>query len=280
MPRPALRACIALIGVLALAACMFSPGKFESTLDLRRDGRFTFGYVGEIHFLALSKLAKAGQDAKTFEPEACHEDETGEERACTGDELAEQRRTWEQEKSARQQREAREAQSMRAMMGDLDMSDPKSGEALAARLRRQAGWRRVEYRGDGLFNVDFQISGTLDHDFAFPTIEQFPLANAFVQLTRRNDGSIRIDAPGFGPSTGMAMMGGMAGALGGSADKDLADLPTPDGRFTLTTDATILANNTDEGPQAGAAGRRLHWEVNTRTRTAPMALLRLSAPTP
>jgi hypothetical protein len=278
LPKAPLARAAALLTVLLLAACVFSPGRFTSALDVRQDGRFTFSYVGEMHFLPLSKMATAGDKAATFTPEPCLDGDTGDERPCTAAQLAEQRETWERERKEKEERDKREAQSMKMVMGDLDMSDPRSGEELAARMRRQAGWKRVDYRGDGLFDVEFQLSGTLDHDFAFPTIEQFPLANAFVQITRRADGSIRIDAPGFGPAAGAGMLGGLAASAGGSPDGGMPEVPVPDGRLILTTDAPILANNTDEGPREIAGTKQLEWPVNARSKAAPMALLRLVAP--
>ena len=52
-------------------------------------------------------------------------------------------------------------------------------------------------------------------------------------------------------------------------------LPTIDGTLTLTTDGTILANNTDDGPAADPAGKRLVWKINARNPAAPMALVQL-----
>ena len=42
-------------------------------------------------------------------------------------------------------------------------------------------------------------------------------------------------------------------------------LPEIDGTFRIVTDGQILANNTDEGPQAGAGGQVLEWRVTKRT---------------
>jgi len=164
------------------------------------------------------------------------------------------------------------------MLGGIDPSDPRAAEDLAARLRQQAGWRRVTYKGDGLFEVDFAISGQLDHDFAFPTIERFPMANAFVQLSVRGDGTVRMDAPGFASAmSGEPWRQMMAASAAEKQGRDAPpSLPVVDGSFTVTTDTTILANNTDQGPQADTAGQRLAWTVNARTQAAPMALLRLS----
>ena len=52
--------------------------------------------------------------------------------------------------------------------------------------------------------------------------------------------------------------------------------PKLDGTFTLTTDAEILANNTEDGPKADPAGRRLVWKMNAQNPAAPMALLQLA----
>jgi len=264
---------------LALSACLLTPGKFASTLDLRRDGRFGFTYTGEIRMLALSRLARqAGAGKDRFAPSPCHDDDL-KQRPCTAAETAEQKRSWEDEHKASAERRAREAEQMKALLGGIDPSSPQAAEELAARLRRQAGWKSVVYKGDGLFVVDYAIAGRLDHDFAFPTIERFPMANPFVQLTRRSDGSVRVDAPGYGAASGggnpfAAMMGGMMAGMDGAQ----ADSPAPpmfEGTFALTTDGQILANNTDEGPRPDTAGQRLAWTVNPRAAAAPTALVRL-----
>lgn len=264
---------LALLSLL-LASCLLVPGRFTSALDIRKDGRFSFSYTGEIHMLALSKLAE-DEAAKEFAPSPCYKQDTFDERPCTAEELAEQKRNWEQDRANSAEKRRRDAESMKALLGGIDPSNPRAAEELAQRLRRQAGWKQVTYKGDGLFDVDFAISGRLDHDFTFPTIERFPMANAFVQIAVRNDGTVRVDAPGFAPaSTGepyRGMMRGLSGEEGGaSAPAEI------DGHFTIRTDGAILANNTDEGPQADPAGQKLDWAVNLRTPAAPTALIRLA----
>jgi hypothetical protein len=275
---------------LLLSACLLSPGKFTSALDLRRDGRFSYSYKGEIFMLGLSKLAEMGQAEarKPFVAKPCEDDNT-DVRRCTAAELAEQKQTWADEQGAAAVKAKKDAESMKAMMGGIDPTNPKAAEELAARLRRQVGWRSVVYKGDGLYLVDFAIAGRIDHDFTFPTIERFPLADAFVQITRRNDGTVRIDAPGFAPSAGgspfaQMMGGGMMGGLMDGASSSGSDksakpgaptMPVIDGQFTLTTDGDILANNTDEGPQADTTGKRLQWTVSPRTTAAPTALIKV-----
>jgi hypothetical protein len=125
--------------------------------------------------------------------------------------------------------------------------------------------------------VDFAITGRLDHDFVFPTIERLPQANAFVTLVRRSDGSVRIDAPGFTAGTGgdpfrsMMRMAAMEGE-----QKDMPKVPELAGTFTVTTDAEVLANNTEDGPEAMTTGKQLRWTINTRTEQAPTALVRVA----
>jgi hypothetical protein len=285
------RAAVPALACLALSGCFLQAGKFDSTLDLRKDGSFTFSYKGQIYLLALSKIADIAAKAETagdqFAPETCYDDDLN-ERTCTADELAEQKRTWEEGKEKKKQEDAKNAEMMRAMLGGIDPADPEAAKELAERLRHQAGWRAVTYVGDGLFEVDFVLSSKLTHDFVFPTIERFPMANAFVMANRRADGTVRIDAPGFTAQSAtnpmQAMMSGAlaAGASGTTDSAQSAEAPAApavpeiDGTFRIVTDGEILANNTDEGPQAGPRGKTLQWRVTKRTQVAPLALVRLA----
>ncbi len=268
---------------LMLAACLLFPGKFTSSLDLRKDAQFSFVYKGEIYLLALSKMAgqSASGNAK-FAAQACQDDE-GKDRKCSASEVAQQKKDWLDGQKAAAEKSKKDSESAKAFLGGIDPSDPKAAEDLAARLRRQAGFRSVLYKGDGLYLVDFAIAGRLDHDFVFPTIERFAMANAFVQISRRSDGSVRVDAPGFGPNAASspfaAMMGGMGGMMGAGESKDTAGntakMPVADGVFSITTNGTILSNSTDEGPKPDPMGQRLTWAVNPRSPAAPMALIKL-----
>jgi len=271
---------------LLLSGCFVSPGSFTSAIDLRKDGRFSYAYNGEIYLLGLSKLAELGSKSKWLEPfkaESCYNDDAEMTvRECTRDELDKQKADWEENRRADMERKKRDSEMMKAVLGGIDPSNPKAAEELADRLRRQAGWKSVVYKGDGLFVVDFAISGRLDYDFQFPTMERFPMANAFVVLNKRADGAVRMDAPAFGqPAQGnpMANMGQLAamGAALDTKDKDGSALKLPElnGTLVLTTDGSILANNTDEGPAAGTTGQRLEWKITPRTTAAPTALVRL-----
>lgn len=281
--RLAAAAVFAAAASVVLSACVLWPGAFESTLDLRRDGTFTFSYSGEIHLLALSKLADMANQAEQdeeFVATACW-DEDYNDRECTAEEIAEQREMWAAEAEDRKARAEREAESMRQLLGGIDPASPQAAEELAARLRRQEGWRQVEYRGDGLFVIDFSLSSRFGHDFAFPTIERFPLANAFVIANARQGRTVRIEAPGFStqsgsnPFQGMPELAAIGAAAAASEGSEFPTIPEMSGTFRIVTDGQILANNTDEGPQATAEGQVLEWRINRRTDTAPMALIQL-----
>lgn len=269
-----------------LAGCLLSPGRFTSAMDIRRDGRFTFSYEGQIHLLALTKLAEMGAKAaaaEEFVKQPCYDDAEIEERDCTAEEIAKQKTDWENARREREEKAKRESEMMRAVLGGIDPGDPAAAQELADRLKRQAGWQQVDYKGNGLFEVRFRTAGRLDHDFLFPTMERFPMSNFFVVANRRAEGTIRVDAPGFAAQSGgspfLGMMTGMAGAIQaaeGAKGSKAPELPEMVGSFTLTTDGEILANNTDEGPQAAPAGRKLAWTISKRTAAAPTALIRLA----
>ncbi|MCY1671247.1 hypothetical protein OVA07_09505 [Novosphingobium sp. SL115] len=275
-----------LAAVILLAGCVLLPGKFVSDIALRKDGSFDFSYKGDIHVLALSKMAanernKDTADA-TFEPSTCYNDETGEERTCTDDELAEQKQVWDDEqvanKAAAQERKASEEKMMKTMFGGLDPSDPRAAQEFAERLRRQKGWKSVIDKGDGRFEVEFAIAGRLDHDFTFPTIEKFPMVAPFVTIIRRVDGSVRVEAPAFASNASNSPLMGMAAAVADekSGRNGGDSQPVLDGVLTLVSDGEILANNTDDGPVSSPLGRKLEWKVNARTTAAPTALIKIA----
>ena len=283
--------------LLVLAGCMVLPGRFASDLALRKDGTFTFHYKGEIILAALAQGAKGSKadavPAEPFEQQPCTDPATDETHDCSAAEIAQQRAKWSDEqkerKSAKAQEDAQNRKMMQTMMGGIDPDDPGAAAAFAQRLARQQGYASVVSKGQGKFEVDYTIAGRLDHDFSFPTIERLPMVMPFVTVIRRADGSVRVDAPAFSTAAANPVMpglGAMAGAMGGniksndtSGKKPGVDgPPIADGTFTLRTDGQILANNTDEGPQAESASglTRLDWKVDARTAAAPTALIKLA----
>ena len=264
---------------LMLTGCFLTPGKFASSLDLRRGGEFTFVYDGEIHMLALSEMARKGsKGSAVFKPEPCQTN-AGAPRECSASELDRQMRAWEARQAAGEQRKEAEAEQFAMMFGGIDPSDPETARALAERLRQQRGWERVDYRGDGRFDVRYRVTGSLDHDFVFPVIEGLPATSPFVLVALRENGSVRIDTPGFAGPAGsyQGILQAMA-MEGARQEADAPQLPQPDGVFTITTDGALLANNTENGPAPDTSGQRLEWNVSPRVKSAPTALIDLTRP--
>lgn len=285
-----LRAAALLSGLaLALAGCFMSPGKFTSELALTGPESFTFRYDGEIFFFGLSKLAQMGVAAEeAFTPSECFSDETFEPRECTKEELDAQRAEWDAGAPARAAKAKQDAEAMKAIMGGIDPSDPKAAEQLVKLLERQKGWSRVVHKGDGLFEVSYAVSGTTGHDFMFPMIEGFAPVNPFVQMFLRDGSQARVNAPGFAIQNGDNPIGGMAGGMGalaglaamgaaeGSDTPAVPSGPVLEGTFTIRTGPgmRILANNTDEGPEAAPGGGEvLRWSITRGTTQAPTALI-------
>lgn len=266
---PVLRALAVLAMALLAAACILAPGKFSSKLELKKNRDFSFDYTGEILMIPLMKTDK---DAP-FEPAPCHDETSDEERTCNAAEIADQKSEWTKNRAEKRKSDA---EATRALLGGLDPSNPQAGYELATKLRRQVGWKKVEYLGEGRFEVEFAISGRLDHDFVFPTIEGLAMSNPFVQVITRDDGVVRVEAPAFGPQAGgTAMASMMAGMTGGTGDAPRSENQA-DGTFTVVTKAEILANNTNEGPERASGGKALSWRVTARTPAAPSALVKLS----
>ena len=346
-----------------LSSCFIVPGKFESAMEISKDGSFAYSYDGEVHLLGLTQLATMGglgrgssedmdapcytysweeeeavagamedaaeaaaeaveeaaseeaveftalqeqddDDASAEAPEdapvaapappivlepADDDDIWGEdrkERDCTEAELEERKERAEQKKK----RDERTAKQMAALFGGIDPSDPKAGDKIAERLERQLGWKKVEHLGDGKFDVDFEISSKMDHDFSFPMMEGMTAAQPFLYAYRR-DTAVRIEAPGLavaqsGLDFGSQAFGGLnllkfATSMAADDDDEISEddfafLFEISGSFTLTTDSEILANNTDEGFTRLSDGRRkLVWNIDSDTKDPPMALIEL-----
>lgn len=196
-------------------------------------------------------------------------------RKCTAEELAQRRRDWERSMTETRSRRDRERDQMKAMLGGIDPGDPATMSEFARRLQGQGGWKKVVHKGDGLFEVDYEISGRLDHDFVFPVFDRVEFIMPFVQATRLGSGKVRITAPAF-VKPGAEWMGmsaaGAAAAMGRERNWPFREA---EGTFTLVTDAAILTNNTREGPSSEGGSQILKWTVSPLDRGRPEALLQL-----
>lgn len=270
---------LATISAMLLTGCMLSPGRFTSEMILKRDGTFSFTYNGEIQLITMSWLAQLEADSiesAADEAIACFDDTSFEERECTEEERAAQKKEFSEAASRAKQEQQKQADEVRKMFGGIDITDPAAAQELARRLERQAGWNKVTPKENGLFEVEYAISGRLNYDFLFPTVEQFPVMNYFVIAGRRDDGTVRIDAPAFNrDSLQLKQMAALAGTGVGGTDRYVKGIPGVDGTFTIITDGKILANNTDAGPADSPDGQKLSWKINSMTDASPTALIDL-----
>jgi len=282
------RTLIALAAPLLLTGCLWGPGKFSSTLDLRKDGSFTLDYRGEI-VLAMPDESKTslpwGNDfARCYSdgrvelmPGVWPEEATPSElkdlsenadkkRPCTPAEISKLKKEYEQRAAEKAAAKAKEGAEMAKLFG-LPGLDDASARAFAEKLRKYAGWRSVVYRGKGVFEVDYHFVGRASQDFLFPALPDNALIIPFIALRRRSDGSVLVSAPA------MSGKGAYPGAGGGSP----VDGPAPraEGRLTVTTNGEVLTNNSEDGPQRTAAGQQLHWDVTPSSAKVPETLIRL-----
>lgn len=258
------RLVLALLAPLLLTGCLFTPGKFSSNLDIGRDQSFAFAYAGEILFSADPKATDGISDDDdeeatdiSFEPSCM--DEEGESRVCTADEKAAQAEAAAARKEERAKRRAEMAKTF-----GVDPEDEASMKAFAAALSKEAGWKSVEYLGEGKFKVDYAVRGTLDRDFVWPVYPKMEMVFPLVVIRKRADGAVQVIAPGFANGAARPSFENPLSQRGGKAD----------GVFTIGTDAEIVTNNTDDGPVREGARQKLVWKVDAFASKTPETLIR------
>lgn len=264
-----------LLTTLLLTGCFITPGKFTSQLVLEKDGSFDFVYNGEISILGFSNLMDMAAEAETENEDFSGEcyDDNFEDRPCTEEEIAEKRA----EKAGKSKQEL---EMMKAMLGGIDPSSPEAIETFIERVSRQKGWNSIRYKDNGIFDVEFGITGNADQGFSFPMLEKVQGTSPFVTIIARKDGKVRISAPGFAGGDQGAGLGGMGslamltGMSGKPGDPDgLPQLTLPEGTFTVRTNGDILTNNTEEGPSTENGQSVLRWEISPATAQAPETLI-------
>ncbi len=301
----------ALILPLLLAGCFLTPGAFNASMDVRKDGTFTFAYKGEMIFQSPNDLvgakgspkiwsdanAKCTKD-KDSEPYYDEYSDVGEAkvdgavdeaattkndidappsdaRPCTKAELAKLKKDFDESQSAKRAKDKTESDQFAAMFG-FNPGDEAANQKIAANMMKYEGWKSVTYRGKGVFDVDYQLTSKAGHDFLFPLLPQGDFIIPFVALRKREGGTIGVNAPALvgGGIKALAARGQALGRMGGG--KELAGMGSlTKGTFTLTTDGEILTNNTEDGPAKDPRGRRLVWDIGPQTDKIPEALIRL-----
>lgn len=242
-------AAVVMIAPLLLTACLFTPGKFVSSLTINKDRSFTYTYKGEVIAIdpdSMDGMAGSGDEVTN---EVIDLDADANATVVADDSLKpEDHAAAKAEKKANRDKQFRE---------------------LAAQLVKEPGYSKVEYLGDGKFLVDYSISGVLTHNFVYPFNQDSGLIFPWIAIELRGKDTVRVKAPGFAKQDMSGM--GMAGAgSGGAADG------TASGSFTLTTDAEIVSQNNEEGGAKAGGKTVITWNVTPITKDAPMAVLRVT----
>lgn len=240
-----LRAFAALAGVLALAACVLTPGKFTSTLTINKDRTFAFTYVGEVIALDLGNELAEGMKSKSKSGE-----DDGDAAKPTNAALL---------KSA-----DRDADKRAEKKAEFD----RKCRAIAAALVKEAGYRKAEYLGDGKFMIDYAITGTLTHNFIYPFNSDAEAVFPFIAIELRADGKVRMRAPAFAKDSTNGGPGDLGGAMGSAGPGGKLD-----GTFTLDTDADLVSQNNEAGATTVGGRKRVVWSVTPLNKTAPMAVI-------
>ena len=269
---------------LLLTACLWGPGKFASDLTLK-DGSFVLAYRGEI-VLQTPPDAQAKAEPWTPDKVRCRKDgevevqpwigsveadDDNPVRPCTAAEIAKARTDYETQAAERAKTKREEAEQMAKMFG-LPGFDEESNRAFAAKLSKYAGYRSVQYRGKGVFDVDYHFEGRATQDFVFPAMPDNDFLIPFVAIRRRADGSVLVTAPAF--TGGVGPLGVRAGAAAAGAMKD-GPVSRAQGRFTIITNGEVLTNNSEDGASPHAVGRQVRWDVGAGSTKIPEALIRL-----
>lgn len=242
------RIALALAAPLLLAGCLLTPGKFVSTLSVNADRSFAFAYKGEV--IALDPGEEMSKGLNSGSDESGSEDDPAAEESSFFTPIA-----WQESPD-----DAAEAAQKKA-------ETERKRREIAETLRKEAGYRSVEYLGDGKFMIDYAISGTLDHNFVYPYNLDAEIIFPFIAIEMRAGGNIRVKAPAFGNEKSMGDTG-----MGDSADaaKNL------DGTFTLDTDAEIVSQNNEDGVQTVNGRKTIVWEATPLSKAAPVAVLKMA----
>jgi hypothetical protein len=234
---------LAVVAPFILVGCVLVPGKFASTLHVAADRSFAFTYQGEVIAIDLAgEMAKIGAMGR-----AAGDADTNTETDPGGislDDIAFQ--------------DAEDA--------DEQAKADARFRAIADALRKEPGYRSIEYKGDGLFAIDYATRGSLTHGFVYPYNIDAEVIFPFVVIELRGRDQVRVKAPAFGETD---TPGGMGGP---SPSNDRMD-----GTFTLTTDAEVVSQNNEDGVASEDGRKKIVWKATPLSQDAPMAVLRVQS---
>jgi hypothetical protein len=244
---------LAILAPVLLVGCAFSPGKFVSTLTILADRSFTFSYQGEVIAVDIAgEMAKGMGDA--FKGMGDADDKKKTTTSLLRD------AAWQEDEDAPATEEEDSAKD------DAEEAAKKEAKfkAIAEALTKEAGYRSVTYKGDGVFVVDYQISGKLTHNFLWPFNVDAEVIFPFVVVELRGTDVVRVKAPAFGDSDSPGK---------GKSDNANAKL---DGTFTLITDGEIVSQNNEDGAKSDGTRRTVTWKATPLSKDAPMAVVKVA----
>lgn len=243
---------LAVLAPVLLVGCAFSPGKFVSTLTILADRSFTFSYQGEVIAVDI-----AGEMAKGM----------GDAFKGMGDEDDKKKTTTSLLRDAAwQEEDAPATDDEGSAKDDAEEAAKKEAKfkAIAEALTKEAGYRSVTYKGDGVFVVDYQISGKLTHGFLWPYNIDAEVIFPFVVMELRGADTVRVKAPAFGDNESPGK---------GKSDDAKTKL---DGTFTLITDGEIVSQNNEDGAKTDGTRRTVTWKATPLSKDAPMAVVKVA----
>jgi hypothetical protein len=242
---------IALIAPMLLSSCVFLPGKFESALVIHADRSFSFSYKGEVAAIDVQTLMSKSMQGAMAPPPGKNDKKAKDAPPASPFDF-----TLTPEEKAKQDENFRK---------------------LAVEVAREAGYRTVEYRGNGIFYVDYQISGVLTHSFVYPYNLDNQMIWPWIAVELRGKDLVRVKAQGFARPDASGMgVGGMGSSMGAMPFAGIGDAVNRlDGTFTLTTDAELVSQNNEEGAATTGSTRTVTWKVSSTTKDAPMASIRV-----
>lgn len=251
---------LALIAPLVLVGCAFSPGKFTSSLTLLADRSFTFSYQGEVIAVDIAgEMAKGMGDA--FKDSGKDDDKKETSTTALLHDTS-----WQDEDAA--------GNATAPSDDDKDSTEDDSAEdkakkeakfkAIGEALTKEAGYRSVTYKGDGVFLIDYQISGKLTHNFLWPYNLDAEVIFPFVVIELRGREQVRVKAPAFGDNDSPGK---------GKTEGTKAKL---DGTFTLITDGELVSQNNEDGAKTAGGRKTVRWKATPLSKDAPMAVVKVA----
>lgn len=238
-------------------------------------------WVQPLAWQDAEEAAKAAEEAANAAAEAADAAWQMSERECTPEEVATQKKEWDEKQAASKKRDEEQKKMAQMMLGGIDPKDPKTIIRFTREVERLAAWHKVEHIGNGVFMIDYSTRGRLADDFAFPVIPRYALGEPMIHITRWDNGRVRVEAPALKSDPEMSVMtmlgaGSMMGMMDAGSSGKMPEPMAIKGSFTLTTDAPIMANNTEDGPENMGGMEVLRWDIGPATYGAPMALLKLA----